>query len=290
MPHQASNPLTAVPGPERTTRGYLQAIGVADLPPAVCPFDPGYDLGTLVGHLEQSGHLMTRLKISMACWLVAAESVTRAKVRAATDRGVATVSGGGPFEVAAAQGRLPEFLDLCAEIGFTRVEAGEGFAGAAVQPPQVLALASARGLQVQYELGAKHDGPFDTASLDALIRTGNAWLDAGAEELVVEAREHAVGVGLFDADGQCQFDLADRLVAAFDLSRLVFEAPDKPSQFALLDHFGPAVQLSNVRLEEILRVEIYRRGLHSDAFSKPNLRPATPAQLVAASAPSSTSG
>jgi phosphosulfolactate synthase len=29
-----------------------------------------------------------------------------------------------------------------------------------------------------------------------------------------------------------------------------------------------------VRLEEILRVEIYRRGLHSDAFAKSNLRPA----------------
>jgi hypothetical protein len=31
-----------------------------------------------------------------------------------------------------------------------------------------------------------------------------------------------------------------------------------------------------VRLEELLRVEIYRRGLHSDAFSRPNLAPASP--------------
>jgi phosphosulfolactate synthase len=40
-----------------------------------------------------------------------------------------------------------------------------------------------------------------------------------------------------------------------------------------MDHFGPHVRLCNVRLEEVLRVEIYRRGLHSDAFSKPNLTP-----------------
>ena len=46
----------------------------------------------------------------------------------------------------------------------------------------------------------------------------------------------------------------------------LFEAPNKPSQFALLDHFGNAFHLCNVRLEEVLRVEIYRRGLHSDAF------------------------
>jgi phosphosulfolactate synthase len=32
--------------------------------------------------------------------------------------------------------------------------------------------------------------------------------------------------------------------------------------------------MSNVRLEELLRVEIYRRGLHSDAFEHANLRPA----------------
>ena len=36
------------------------------------------------------------------------------------------------------------------------------------------------------------------------------------------------------------------------------------------------VQMSNVRLEELLRVEIYRRGLHSDAFEHDNLRPAGP--------------
>jgi phosphosulfolactate synthase len=33
------------------------------------------------------------------------------------------------------------------------------------------------------------------------------------------------------------------------------------------------VRLCNVRLEELLRVEIYRRGLHSDAFGMDNLRP-----------------
>ena len=49
----------------------------------------------------------------------------------------------------------------------------------------------------------------------------------------------------------------------------------------LLDHFGAGVRLSNVRLEELLRVEIYRRGLHSDAFAKPGLRPPPPAERAA---------
>jgi hypothetical protein len=29
-----------------------------------------------------------------------------------------------------------------------------------------------------------------------------------------------------------------------------------------------------------LRVEIYRRGLHADAFAKPNLRPARPGLTI----------
>jgi phosphosulfolactate synthase len=69
---------------------------------------------------------------------------------------------------------------------------------------------------------------------------------------------------------------ADRFADAFGHSVVMFEAPNKPSQFALLDHFGREVHLCNVRIEELLRVEIYRRGLHSDAFNKENLRPHVP--------------
>jgi hypothetical protein len=40
------------------------------------------------------------------------------------------------------------------------------------------------------------------------------------------------------------------------------------------------VQLCNVRLEELLRVEIYRRGLHSDAFGSPRLTCARKQEMV----------
>jgi phosphosulfolactate synthase len=138
-------------------------------------------------------------------------------------------------------------------------------------------MAAERGLDVQFELGKKHEGPFTEDRIDVLIDRGREWLDAGALELVVEARESASAVGLFDDRGGLRSDLADRLVDAFGHDVLMFEAPTKPSQFALLDHFGRDVRLCNVRLEELLRVEIYRRGLHSDAFGHQKLRPQRPA-------------
>jgi phosphosulfolactate synthase len=268
-----SNTLSVVK--RMRTHEYLDLLGVARLPASTSPFDPGYDPATVESHLDQSSHLISILKISMACWMIANESASRRKIASAQRYGVPTVTGGGPFEIAVAQHQLPSYLDLCADLRVTRIEAGEGFSVLTIPPREVVAMAVERGLEVQFELGKKHGGAFSEKVVDNLIDQGKRWLDAGAVQLVVEARESARGVGLFDAEGGFNHDFADRFATAFGFETVMFEAPNKPSQFALLDHFGPEVHLCNVRLEELLRVEIYRRGLHSDAFAKDNLRPRT---------------
>jgi phosphosulfolactate synthase len=255
------------------TSDFLTLLGVPAIQPATSAFDPGYDPITLEGHLEQSGHLISILKISMACWIIANETCTRRKIASAASHHVPTVTGGGPFEIAVAQGQLAPYLDLCADIGVTRIECGQGFTDMPLSAVEVIAMARRRGLEVQFEMGKKHDGAFEERLIDELIGQGKRWLDAGAVEVVVEARESARGVGLFDNEGRLNRSFADRFADAFGLGRVTYEAPNKASQFALLDHFGREVRLSNVRLEELLRVEIYRRGLHSDAFGKSNLRP-----------------
>src|SRR5438034_1683771 len=143
---------------KNTTQSYLKLIGVPELPPLTSPFDPGYDPVTLASHLEQSAHLMSILKISMACWLIAKESATRRKIAAAKAHGVPTVTGGGPFEIAVAQDRLASYLDLCAGIGVTRIECGEGFTELHSDPRDLVRMAHDRGLEVQFELGKKHGG------------------------------------------------------------------------------------------------------------------------------------
>ena len=260
------------------TKDYLKSIGVKEIRPATSPFDPGYDALTLAGHLEQSHHLMSILKVSMACWMIANEEVTRQKIAIAKKYRVPTTTGGGPFEVAYAQGKLREFLDLVADFGFNRIECGEGFTDISLDAQEIVKMANDRGLDVQFELGKKHAGAFTKDVVEGLISQGRRWLEAGAVQLVVEARESAKGVGLFDDAGNLNVTFADRFANSFGHGVVMFEAPNKPSQFALLDHFGSEVHLCNVRLEELLRVEIYRRGLHSDAFGKENLRPRFPTE------------
>ncbi len=258
------------------TREYLGLIGVSPLPPLISPFDPGYDPVTLASHLQQSAHLIASLKISMACWIIADEAATKQKIQSAHAHNIPVVTGGGPFEIAVAQGKLAEYLDLCASLNFDRIECGEGFTTLPFKPREIVQMAHERGLTVQYEMGKKHEGTFTLETLDEAVDQGKAWLDAGAECLIVEARESAQGVGMFDSQGEFAPAFGDRLVEAFGLELLFFEAPNKASQFAMLSHFGSDVRLSNVRLEEILRVEIFRRGLHSDAFALPKLRPINP--------------
>src|SRR5215469_4176862 len=160
------------------TRDYLKLIGVPDMPPLTSPFDPGYDPGTLESHLEQSCHLMAILKVSMACWMVASEEATRRKVGAAKRYRVPTVTGGGPFEIAVAQGRLHDYLDLCADIGFTRIECGEGFTDLTMSPREVMSLVRTRGLEAQFELGKKHTGAFNADTTNQLIAQGWRWMEA----------------------------------------------------------------------------------------------------------------
>lgn len=256
-----------------TTAEYLSQIGVPELEPATSPFDPGYDPVTVVSHLEQSAHLISTFKISMACWQIASEESTRKKLAAARKFGVSVCTGGGPFEVAVSFGKLDLFLDLCAELKVDRIEAGEGFTDIDLDAPDIIRRAAERGLDVQFEIGKKHTGAFGSDEVTELIDQGQRWLDAGAKQIVIEARESAEGVGLFDEKGNLDRAVADRFAKAYGLKIAVFEAPNKASQFAFLNHFGPQVHLANIRLEELLRVEIYRRGLHSDAFEHDNLRP-----------------
>lgn len=262
--------MTAVNGSvaRASTHQFVRSLGVPDLPPLTSPFDPGYDVATVVSHIEQSGHLISMLKLSMCCWLIADEAATHAKIAAAKRCNVKLVTGGGPFEIAKHRGRLEEYLELCASLGIDRIEAGHGFTEMNHTPAEVVSLAQRYGLSVQMELGEKHGGAFTDAIVQDLISTGLEWLDAGAVAIVVEARESAQQIGLFDDAGRLNFGAAEAFAKAFGMERAIFEAPNKRSQFDFLSHFGSRIHISNVRLEELLRVEIYRRGLHADAYEK----------------------
>ncbi len=253
---------SAIPPSEHiTATEYLHRMGVPDLPPRTSPVDPGYDPSTVEGHLDQSANLIEILKISMSCWIIADENVTRRKVAAAATHSVPTVIGADSFQIAAAHGQFEAYLELCTEFGVARVEYSENFADLPESPSQLVQMARARGLEVQFELGSRSG----LISPEDAVAQGSRWLDAGAVQL---AAKRPRGTGYFDHQGRFDPSFPERLVRAFGVEAVTFSATDAATQFAILRHFGREVHLCDVKLEDLLNVETYRRGLHSAAFTE----------------------
>lgn len=269
MPHLDDSRHDSATG--HTLSDYVHKLGVPARSRRTMPFDPGYDPLTVSSHLAQSGHLMAALKLSMTCWQLAAPEATEAKIAAAKAHDVPLMAGGATFEIAVQQNTLRDYFELCARLGIDGIEAGEGFTDLAISAKDTLELAGEYALEVQFEVGRKQEGVFTPERIKELVEQGKEWLDVGAVRLVVEARESARGIGLFDERGMLCRETTDLLVEGVGLDVLCFEAPTKVSQFALLKHLGPDLLLSNVRLEELLRIEIFRRGMHADSFGHPLL-------------------
>ena len=148
-------------GDASPTGRYLDSIGVRPTPRATCPFDPGYDPATRRGPSAAE-----RPSDGDAEDLDGLLDGRRGRRHAPQDRGrhaapaFPTVAGGGPFETAVAQRALPAYLDLCADVGLTRIECGEGFTELSLAPADIVRQAGERGLEVEFELGEKHSGRF----------------------------------------------------------------------------------------------------------------------------------
>ena len=275
-PVPPTRPVPVSPSGTRPPRDYLRLIGVPEIAPATCPFDPGYDPFTFEGHLapEQPPDGDDEDLHGLLAGLQRGRHAPEGRrLRRAT--ACRTVTGGGPFEIAVQQGQLPVYLDLVADIGVTRIEAGEGFTDMpARRRPRSCAMARERGLEVQFELGKKHEGAFTpTSSTVSSTRAGVAGRRRpAARDRSPRERAGRRPVRRDRAASTPRTPIGSPMPSG--LATAIFEAPNKPSQFALLNHFGRDVHLCNIRLEEMLRVEIYRRGLHSDAFEHDNLRPA----------------
>jgi phosphosulfolactate synthase len=126
-------------------------------------------------------------------------------------------------------------------------------------------LAREFGFRVITEVGKKEGGShLDPAHALELIHSD---LEAGAEKVIVEGRESGKNAGIYDADGQPRTDDLEALVAGLpDPGVLMWEAPLKAQQEALIARFGPDVNLGNIPPEEVLAVEALRQGLRGDTL------------------------
>jgi phosphosulfolactate synthase len=178
--------------------------------------------------------------------------------------GIAVCPGGTLLEIAWANARIEAFFAFAEEAGFTTIEVSDGTYNMPRRVKLALIAHAARlGFRVVSEVGKKNpedDVRLTSAQRVALVRQE---LEAGAWKVIIEGRESGT-VGIYDARGVVQGELADALVAALGVISLVFEAPQKSQQVWLIQRYGAQVNFGNIPPEEVLSVATLRCGLRSD--------------------------
>lgn len=215
--------------------------------------------------LTTAGEYIDFWKIAFGTPALVPAPVLREKLALLAAAGVDAYPGGTLLEVAHVQGRAPALLRRARDLGFRAVEVSDGSID--LEPADRLNLIQAArdlGLRVITEVGKKD--PAQQPPTGALVEQALADLAAGAEYVVVEARESGKGIGIYDDRGQVRADGLEALAGALPVDRLIWEAPAKAQQQALILRFGPRVSLGNVPPAEALALEALRQGLRGDTL------------------------
>jgi len=207
-------------------------------------------IGEIVDHMKIPDHVGVM-------WRDSAEFIQE-KNAIYNAAGIHTLPGGIPFEVAVVQGKLPQFMARCAELGFKGVEVSEDSIDITPQDRiNAIKTGVKAGLEVFTELGKKF--PDQPLNAEEGIETARRDLDAGALMVVVEKTD----VALVIKNGT---DSIHRLMRGVGPEKLVIECGPGADRFDiakwLIREFGPDINLENIDAEDAHIIEAMRHGLN----------------------------
>lgn len=207
-------------------------------------------VGDIVDHIKLPDHVGLM-------WRYPAELI-HSKNDLYAKAGIYTLPGGIPFEVAAVQGKVPQYMERIAKLGFRGVEVSEDSIDMrAGDREKSIKCAISNGLTVFTELGKKSpDQPLDA---EEAIETAQRDLDAGVYMVVVEKSDVALVI-------ERGMDTLHRLMRGVSPHRLIIECGPGDDRFKiakwLFSEFGPEVNLENLDSEDAFVIEAMRHGLH----------------------------
>jgi len=197
------------------------------------------------------------------------EKVIRKKVALYKKHNIFVGNGGTFFEIAHTQGSTEQFFNYTRELGFNLIEISNG--SILLSPEEKAAairLARNMGFMVISEVGKKEPLEDDKLTIEERITEAQSDLQAGAAQVIIEAREGGKSLGIYDDKGSVKEDMAQRLAQAIGVKNIMFEAPEKSQQTYLILHFGTDVNLGNIRTDDVIPLETLRCGLRGDTFGK----------------------
>ncbi|MBM7867773.1 phosphosulfolactate synthase [Heliobacterium gestii] len=230
-------------------------------------FDKGIGLVSFHDLLEMAADHIDFIKLGFGSAALYRPEILEQKVNLARRYGVEVYVGGTLGEIAYWQGGYEELLAGLQAVDIRWVEISDG----TIQIPSrerraLIRKVTDRGFQVLTEVGKKD--PRQTLPLPAIIRQIREDLAEGASYVIVEGRESGKGVNFYDSKGEIRDDDLEAMVEAVGkVDALLWEAPMKEQQQALIKRFGVNVNLGNIPVHEAIALESLRRGLRSDTLA-----------------------
>jgi phosphosulfolactate synthase len=211
--------------------------------------------------LETSGDLIDIVKLGWGTAYVT-QNLER-KLHVLREKTV--VFGGTFFEAVYALDRIDEYRTWLQGLGLTHVEVSDGTIDIPRERKLELIEELARDFTVLSEVGSKDSAvEFEAAQWERELRED---LEAGAWKVITEAREGGTA-GTFTKSGEMRTDLLGAIAESVGVDNVIFEAPTKASQAWFVKTFGPAVNLGNIPLDEVIPLETLRLGLRGDTLKE----------------------
>jgi len=228
--------------------------------------DKGLGLTEFKDLLEVAAPYIDFIKLGFGTSVFYPAPILREKIRLAKYYDVDIFPGGTFFEVAVLQGRLNLYLQTARELGYTFIEISDGTIDLSCTL-RLTAIRQARGegFGVITEVGKKDSR--DALSEAHILSQIAIDMETGADYVIIEGRESGQGVVIYDSRGNIKEDTLANLFAGIrNLERIIWEAPQKQQQQALIMRLGANVNLGNIQPGDMLALEALRVGLRGDTL------------------------
>ena len=185
--------------------------------------DRGIAPSEMRGLMEVAGEYIDFWKFGWCTWLLIPLKAVKEKIKICEKFDVKVMPGGSSVEVAFAREKVNEFFRFLRELGFTSLEVSSGIVKMNLEEKLEL-VRTAKDFDfnpVITEVGRKK--PEEDASLSLPDRVGlmKHELEAGADYVVVEARESGMGIGPYDAKGDVKEDFVESIIQEVSVEKII---------------------------------------------------------------------
>ena len=227
--------------------------------------DQGLGLKNIEDLLTICAEYVDLWKLGWATTQLQSREIVRKKVELLRSQDISVCNGGTLLELSEHQDKAEELFTELVDIGcdFTEISSGS----LDIDSDRVVDLincAKGKGLRVVCEVGKKMpEADFGAKEYNRLMKK---YLSAGAEKVILEARESGVSVGIMDDQGNPKILKMNEVLDGLDPEKVIFESPLKSQQVFFLKQFGPETNLGNIHPSDVISVETLRRGLRGDTI------------------------